>query len=392
MKGLIFAMKRAKRWGIIICIISLIATVIGCDIVKVDEEKDRKRVVAKVDGTEVLKGEFLDVYNQSKMMYGITDETEKDPELKDTVKQLKKMVLDHLIVETIIQNKALEAGFNVDNQAIEETKEKIMTEIAESYMEQEGISEDEAKESAQEELEQYMQMSGMTEEEFWEVFTEQEQIAKFRDEMLGDIKVTEGEIESFYNEELEKQKSDPDMALNSNINLYIPEGYRRVKHILIGISQEDREEYMDLVMNEEKDKAERLLEKALKGIEPKARDILERAKNGENFEVLIDEYSKDPGMDREDGYIMGEETEFVESFKDAALKLKQEGDISELVESEYGYHIIKLYDLAGKEFTLDDKRDSIESLVEGEKKNQEWASIIDKWQEESDIKRYERKL
>ena len=110
-------MKRIKRVGLILCIISLFVSAVGCDTVKVDPEKDRQRVVAKVDGDEILKGEFLDLYNQYKGIYGITDEVEDNPEYKDTIAQVKGMILDQLITEKIVYNKAVESGFKVDDEA-----------------------------------------------------------------------------------------------------------------------------------------------------------------------------------------------------------------------------------------------------------------------------------
>jgi foldase protein PrsA len=60
---------------------------VGCGLVQVDPEKDRQRVVAEVDGEKILKGEVLDLYDQQKVFWGITEEQEKDPEYKDFIKQ-----------------------------------------------------------------------------------------------------------------------------------------------------------------------------------------------------------------------------------------------------------------------------------------------------------------
>lgn len=391
-KGLIFIMDRIKRWGLIICIISLVVSAVGCDMVKVDPEKDRKRVVAKVDDTEILKGDFLDIYNQYKGMYGITDETEKDPEYEETVKQLKDMILDQLVTEKLIYNKAVEAGFEVDDQTIEETREQIMAELEESFKQEEEISEEDAKELVRERLDEYIEMSDMTEDEFWKMIAEQEQVEKFIEKQLEDVEVTDEEIQKFYDEQLQEQKADPDVALSAQIKLHIPEGHRRVKHILIELPEEDREEHNKLLSDEKEKEADEFLKEKLSKIEPEAKEILERAKSGEDFEKLIGEYNADTGMDIEDGYTISQETNFVEPFKKAAFDLKNEGDISELVPSEFGYHIIKLYDLPGKDYTLEEKRDLIESFVEYEQKNQKWTSILEKWEEQAEIKKYEKRL
>jgi len=47
------------------------------------------------------------------------------------------------------------------------------------------------------------------------------------------------------------------------------------------------------------------LKEKLEAIKPKAEEVLNKAKNGEDFEALIKEYGEDPGMESEqykDGY------------------------------------------------------------------------------------------
>lgn len=73
-----------------------------------------------------------------------------------------------------------------------------------------------------------------------------------------------------------------------------------------------------------------------------AEDVLKKAKEGEDFKKLIEKYGWDPGMESSpDGYYVNKNTSFVQEFKDAAFKLK-ENEISGLVENNsYGWFIIK---------------------------------------------------
>lgn len=80
----------------------------------------------------------------------------------------------------------------------------------------------------------------------------------------------------------------------------------------------------------------------------KAEGILARAKAGEDFAKLANEFSEDPGNGDEKGVKHGglysgvREGTMVPSFEAAALALKP-GEISpSIVETDYGYHIIKL--------------------------------------------------
>lgn len=74
-----------------------------------------------------------------------------------------------------------------------------------------------------------------------------------------------------------------------------------------------------------------------------ANDILAKIKKGANFENLLKENNNDPGQ-TEDGYTVFENSGFVPEFEEAALKLKK-GEVSPVVKTDYGYHIIKAYDV-----------------------------------------------
>ncbi len=72
----------------------------------------------------------------------------------------------------------------------------------------------------------------------------------------------------------------------------------------------------------------------------------ERAVNGENFEDLIVELNEDPGEDPEVGYLFTDGDMVIE-FEDAVKGLKI-GEISKPVRTDYGYHVIKRYDIPKK--------------------------------------------
>lgn len=71
-----------------------------------------------------------------------------------------------------------------------------------------------------------------------------------------------------------------------------------------------------------------------------AQEILERLKKGERFAVLAQQYSIDGSRRR--GGDLGEfgRSMMVRPFEDAAFALKP-GEISGIVKTQFGYHVIK---------------------------------------------------
>jgi len=86
--------------------------------------------------------------------------------------------------------------------------------------------------------------------------------------------------------------------------------------------------------------------------EGRAKDILKKAKEGAKFEDLAKDNSEDQSSKEEGGLLAGGEFLFRETsglpqeFEDALFKMKK-GDISELVKTDLGYHIIKVEEREG---------------------------------------------
>lgn len=78
------------------------------------------------------------------------------------------------------------------------------------------------------------------------------------------------------------------------------------------------------------------------GAEQKAKALLQDLKNGKDFEALAKEHSADPGSGAKGGDLgVFGRGRMVKPFEDAAFAL-QPGQLSDVVESQFGYHIIKL--------------------------------------------------
>jgi len=74
----------------------------------------------------------------------------------------------------------------------------------------------------------------------------------------------------------------------------------------------------------------------------KAQELLDRVKKGEDFAKLAKEHSDDPGSKDKGGMYPGEMVaQFVEPFKKAVEGAKPGELVPELVETQFGYHVIK---------------------------------------------------
>ncbi len=75
-----------------------------------------------------------------------------------------------------------------------------------------------------------------------------------------------------------------------------------------------------------------------------AKEVMVKIKSNEDFADLAKQYSDDPGSKTKGGVLtdpINKNAQYVQVFKDNALKLTKDGDISDIVSSQFGYHVIK---------------------------------------------------
>ncbi len=74
----------------------------------------------------------------------------------------------------------------------------------------------------------------------------------------------------------------------------------------------------------------------------RADEALAKIKKGQDFATVVGDYSDEPGAKQRGGVLpkFGRSSAFDPRFKEGAFKLKA-GEVSGLVESDFGYHVIK---------------------------------------------------
>ncbi len=121
----------------------------------------------------------------------------------------------------------------------------------------------------------------------------------------------------------------------------------------------------------------------------KIEDILKKVKKGEDFADLAKQYSEGPSASR--GGDLGNVTrnQMVKEFEDAVFKLK-EGEVSDVVETQFGFHIIKAYEKkeAGGLVPFDQVKENISNFLKRSEADQKTKTYVEDLERKADIKRF----
>ncbi|MFC3023435.1 peptidylprolyl isomerase [Vibrio zhugei] len=118
----------------------------------------------------------------------------------------------------------------------------------------------------------------------------------------------------------------------------------------------------------------------IKGDEQQAQAILKELHNGAKFSVLAKKESQDVGSAKQGGELGWIERKTMDpKFEDAAFALKKAGDISGVVKSSFGYHIIKLNGIkAPKAKPFSEVKDKIVADLKDQKAVDKFYTLQDK--------------
>jgi len=111
-------------------------------------------------------------------------------------------------------------------------------------------------------------------------------------------------------------------------------------------------------------------------IRQKMEGILDRARKGEDFAALAKEFTEDPGSKETGGlYEDFERGRMVKPFEDAAFTTPI-GQISGIVETTYGYHILKVENRKKETLPLDQVKGQIEDNLKRQKQAAAYEAYI----------------
>ena len=170
---------------------------------------------------------------------------------------------------------------------------------------------------------------------------------KVQQKIIGDTKVTPSEVKNFF----EKLPADSIPTI---------EAYYELSEIVIKpeVSKEDKEKVI-----------------------AELNKIRERILNGESFSTMAVLYSEDPGSAMKGGELgFVSKTDLVPEFSQVAFNLTSPLDVSQVVETEYGFHIIQMIEKKGNMMNfrhiLMKPKVSMEALEAADKKANEVYNIL----------------
>lgn len=227
----------------------------------------------------------------------------------------KEQILEKLIEDEMLSQEAIKAGLKVDEEEIASQLENFKKQIEtnkeyKEYLEKNGISDDFIKKQ--------MEIDNL--------------LMSFRVDYEKKNPIPEADIKKYYEENQAEFTIDE----------------VRASHILFKTVDDNR-----LPLDES----------AKEAVRTKAQEILDRVKAGEDFAKLAKEYSEDPGSAENGGDLnFFPRGQMVKPFEDAAFSMEV-GQISGLVESNFGYHIIKVTDKKNETSTFEEAQDRIQSTL-----------------------------
>jgi len=248
---------------------------------------------------------------------------------EDEAAQMRGRVLDTMIGREVLTQQAAKLGLKATDAEVDAQMQTLKTRFG---------SEDEFKGA--------LAKMNLTEQTIKEQFAADQVMRKLIDqEISSKITVTPAETKDFYDKNPEIFKS-PEMV--------------RASHILVKVEEKASPE----------DKA-KALEK-IKGIQQKIKD-------GADFAAIAKEVSDDPGSKETGGDLdFFQHGQMVPAFETAAFALKP-GEVSDIVQTDYGYHLIKVTDRkeAGV-MAYDEIKPRIEQHLKNEAVSQQLTQYVDK--------------
>lgn len=340
-------MKNIKKLVSAVLISAFAFSTVGCNMIAKTPEAIQKSSVATVNGEKITRGELdknptlMGVIAQIKQQYG--ESYDKNEDAVSVLKTQKGQILDTMIEQKIIEQKAKEMKLIPDDAKVNAEVDKQFASIKTQQ-----FGNDETKFQAA------LKQQNFTTQSLKDLFYTQiktQQISKnVSDSVTKDVKADDKSIADYY-------KANPAQFTEKPNRIH-------TAHILLKTEAE-------------------------------AKAVKARLDKGEDFTAVAKEVSQDPGSKDKGGdlgFVNYVDSGFDPLFMAGAIALK-EGAVSAPVKSQAGYHIIKC--IKKEEYPvkkLDTVKAQIKTQLETTQKQKKFQDKVAQWKKDAKITKYEKNL
>ncbi len=293
---------------------------------------DPNRVIVRVDGKELTQKNLADEVNIIVSQIRGHVPPEQFAQMHD---EIVHQAMENLIIKTLLADEVEKESVIVDESEVDAAINELKA----------GIPPGDS-------LDRYLQEMNLTREEFRARIRNDLQINRVLEEKVRDIaQPTDEEITDFYEENIERFDRPKTVT---------------ARHILIATEPQDDE----TAREEKRDQAE---------------DLRQRLLAGDDFAALAAQFSDCPSG--ANGGDLGEFTEgqMVPAFEEAAFS-QPIGEIGPVVETRFGYHVIKVTDRTpARQLTIEESRERIADHLLSQNQRTILRAYISELQEKADI-------
>src|SRR5882672_4585812 len=273
----------------------------ACGAAFAQSPRQEQAVPARVDLIDrivaVVNKEVITQYELAERMNRVQKELQRRGTSLPERGEIERQVLERLIIEKVQLQYARETGVRVDDLELDRTVSRVA----------------EGNKLSLTEFRQTFERDAIRFDRFREELRNEILMNRLRDrEVTGKITVSEGEIENFLLEQGERKETATEYKL---------------AHILVRVPEQATPEQLDTRR-------------------ARAEEVVKRLRDGTDFAQLAAAYSDAP--DALQGGVMGwrSQERLPELFVEALAKLKP-GDVSSVLRSPAGFHVLKLVELRG---------------------------------------------
>ncbi len=317
------------------------------------------KVVAVVNGHKIARLNFEQAFQRA------LDLQRGSVRVAD-IRRLREGLLENTIMSILLRDAAKAAGIRVSSADLAAKRDQMVQErINQQYPTKKALAE-------------HLKRRRISYEQL---------LARERERLPGDDALRETIMQEKLREQIESQVQVSDQQVRDNF------AELTIQHILIS-PERIKQKYAEKWAAEHKgseQSAPPQIDADSKARE-KIEELLDKIKKGADFGELAKEYSDDPGSAAQGGKMVIRAGETVPEFEKAAFALKP-GQVSEIVKTDYGYHLIKL--ISRKDNLPEDfesNKERYRKQVLEDYKRRAWAEYLNSLRTAADVQIYDTEL